>query len=135
LNYDSVITAQSPSKDEIQTLNYIRENTTLDATVLSTIQEGHLLAYQANRKNFFDTNFIFAPQAEQRYADARTMFLSKSQTSVIGQMDYYGLDYIYISSQTQKIYPTTSSTFESGDCFKLLFETDTTKLYEKTCNK
>lgn len=134
MSYSSVIQTQSPNDDEMKTMDFIRENTKSDVTVLSTIQEGHLIASQANRKNFFDTNFIFAPQANQRYQDARNMFLSKSQTAVLGQMDYYNINYVYVSSQTKKTYPTTTSIFETGDCFDLVFETNTTKLFEEKCN-
>ncbi|MBN1175006.1 hypothetical protein JXA48_00010 [Candidatus Woesearchaeota archaeon] len=135
LGYSSFIQTQSPTKDEMQTMKFIEQNTAKESTVLSTIQEGHLISSQGKRKNFFDTNFIFAPQANQRYQDAKNMFLSKSETAVVGQMDYYGIDYVYISPQTQKTYPTTTSVFENGDCFNLIFETNTTKLFEETCNK
>ena len=134
LNYGDVVKSQSPTKDAMTTMDYIRNNTPEDATILSTIQEGHLITAEADRKSFFDTNFILAPQANQRYRDAKTMFLSKSQTAVVGQMNYYGIDYVYLSPQTNSTYAFTSSIFESGDCFKQIFETNTTKLFEKTCN-
>jgi len=132
-NYGSVVNSQAPTPDELKTMSYLANNTPIDSTVLSTIKEGYLISSEANRKNFYDENFIFAPQANQRYMDAKKMFLSKSQMVVLEQMRFYGIDYVYESPQTLKEYPLSESVFESGDCFEKVFETNTTRVFKLIC--
>ena len=45
----------------------------------------------------------------------------------------YNVKYIFISDLTRKQYPTSSSLFESSDCFDVVYETQTTKVFKVQC--
>lgn len=133
LIYQDTIQENAPTHDEIETLTAMSEFLPEDATILGHIKEGHLITAVAKRKNFYDENFIFAPNARQRFDDARTIYLSKSAANSLNQLQYYGIDYIYESRLTTQEYARTSNQFSQGDCFKPIYNTSTTTVYRILC--
>lgn len=131
-SYTHNLSSNSPSDDELLTMSFIKEHTPSDATILGNIKDGYLISGVAMRKNFYDENFFFAPQAQDRFEDAKKIFLSKSQVAVIKLLSVYDIDYIYISKNTLK-YFGEQTLFETSDCFNLTYQTPTTKVYEVTC--
>ncbi|MEA3398915.1 MAG: hypothetical protein U9R00_00155 [Patescibacteria group bacterium] len=131
-SYVDVIKEETPTENELETMIFIEQNTPVDSTVLGEINDGHLISAVAKRKNFFDTRFIFAPQAQQRYADAEKIFLTRSEVVVKQLFNTYNIDYLYLSTNTERVYGE-QKLFEESSCFELLFETNQTKVYEFAC--
>lgn len=104
-----------------------------DATILGHVNEGQFISYYTQRKNFYDTRFVLAPQAQQRYNDAQTIFLSTSKTKTLSLLNYYGVRYIYLSEQSRKEHEVTSYLFENDPCFKEIGNSTTAQLYEVRC--
>lgn len=129
---NNYILSNSPTVNEYSTLEAL-QYLSANETILGHIQEGHLIASVAKTKNFYDSNFLFAPNANERYDDAHIMFLSKSQIPVIELMKYYNINYIYISPLTEKQYDYPNFIYETSDCFSLIYSTTTTKVYKLTC--
>lgn len=123
----------SPLEDEIITLNFIEKNVPFDATILGDVIEGHFISYEANRKNFYDENFFLMQTAPQRFDDSKKMFLSKSLNNIIELMDYYSIDYIYISRLTKERYARNTFLISEDDCFEKIFYTNTTEVYKRKC--
>lgn len=122
---------QTPSLEEEKMLNsqYFPEG----ATILANIKEGYFISYTTNRKNFYDEKFTLAPQANQRYDDAKTIFLSTSKTKILSLLNYYNIGYIYLSDLTIKEFGVTNYAFTNDSCFKLIGKTNTSRLYEVKC--
>lgn len=131
--YQDNFASLSPTQDEIDTALALSKYVPKGQTIISHIKEGHLISALANRKNFFDEHFILAPQSQQRYDDAKTIFLSQSQTNVLSLLQNYDVDYVWISSLTKQTYPSTSSLFETSECFDLIYSTETTEVYKVQC--
>ncbi|MGE0792657.1 MAG: hypothetical protein AB7V77_00590 [Candidatus Woesearchaeota archaeon] len=131
--YDSSFTINSPNQDEINTMNFLKENTPLESTILGDVVEGHLINFQANRKNFYDENFFLMQSANQRYQDARIVFLSKSRANILEQLNYYNIDYIYFSKLTKLRYPNVNFLIQNDECFEKIFFTNTTEVYKRKC--
>jgi hypothetical protein len=106
-----------------------------DATILASLEEGHAIAYYTNQKNFYDTSFILAPNAQERFLDARKVFQSKSLVAIIELTDYYDITHIYVSPYTRNQYDTDIFFFETDDCFEPVQIEGQRILYEVTCSR
>lgn len=123
----------APSEDEIETAITIGKYVPRGETVISHIKHGHLISTLSSRKNYYDEHFVLAPQSQQRYVDARKIFLSQSQASVLSLLLNYDVSYIWVSDLTRSTYPTTTSLFEESECFDKIFSTETTEVYKVSC--
>ncbi len=126
LIFTSVVPAISISKysaenavsdDEVSALEWIMENTSQDAVIMASVNEGSLVASIAKRKNVIDTNFLMIPDAEQRFGDVRKAFTSLSLTEAVGIMNKYGASYIYFSPKSQETYGIKSLAYLDESCF------------------
>ncbi|MCF7798657.1 glycosyltransferase family 39 protein [Candidatus Woesearchaeota archaeon] len=133
LIYQDTITQQAPSLDEVNVFTSLDGMLPLDATVLGHITEGHLISAQTHRKNFYDMNFILAPNAQQRYTDAKTIFLSQSQTTVLKTLQRYGITHVLITPLTIQDYPKAKRLFENSNCFLPIYEWKEVSAYEVKC--
>jgi len=131
--YQDIFISQAPSSDEIDAIQLLNKYVPADQTVIAHIQQGHMISALSHRKNFYDEYFILAPRSQQRYVDARSIFLSQSQAHVLSLLHNYDVKYIFISDLTKKEYPTTTSLFETSDCFDMVYSTKTTKVYKVQC--
>jgi len=127
----SGVNLQTPSLEEEKLLS--STSFPEGATILANIKEGNFISYTTNRKNFNDEKFTLAPQANQRYKDAKTMFLSTSKTKTLSLLNYYDIKYIYLSNLTINENHVTNYLFTNDPCFKLIGETKTSHLYEVRC--
>jgi len=128
-----VLTASSPNLDELNTMKFIQENTPDDVTILGDVVEGHFISYASNRKNFYDENFFQMKNADQKFADAKSIFLSKSTVQVVEQMKYYDIKYIYFSKLIFDKYQNVNFLIREDSCFKKIFSTNTTEVFELIC--
>ncbi|MCA9477733.1 MAG: hypothetical protein KC535_01135 [Nanoarchaeota archaeon] len=131
--YKDATVLDAPSADEVEMMNMIPNFVPEGETVIAHIKQGHMISEIANRKNFYDEHFVLAPRSQQRYEDARAVFLSQSQTHVLSILHNYGVRYVLVSDLTRKEYPTTTSLFAASDCFDEIYATATTKLYKVQC--
>lgn len=134
INSVDSIKNNSPNEDEILTMEFIKNNIPEHEIILGDVEEGHFITSQSERKNFYDTNFFLLPTADQRFRDAKNIFLSQSLAAVINQMNYYDITYIYISKKTRERYQGSSFLMENNDCFETIFETETTKVFKRKCD-
>lgn len=131
--YKDAVALNAPTQDEIDTMDALSKYVPVDETVVAHIKQGHLISELAHRKNFYDEYFVLAPRSQQRYTDARTIFLSQSQATVLGVLQSYDVKYILLSPLTKKEYPSTTSLFATSDCFDLIYSTNTTEVYKVQC--
>ena len=123
----------APSEDEIYVLEESVYRVPPGSTILGHMQQGHLISAVGKHKNFYDENFLLAPQVQQRYEDARKMFLSRSQTTTLSLAQVYGIDYIYFTPLLNESIPSDAPLFTDSDCFRQLVQEGDVVLYEITC--
>jgi uncharacterized membrane protein len=123
----------APSLEEIDAFTYFQEAIPVDATVLTHIEEGHLVSTFAKRKNFYDEHFLLAPQSQERYEDARSIYLSQSQATVLTMLHKYGIKYVAVTPKTLAAYPSSTLLFESSECFDPILQRSGIRVYEVKC--
>jgi len=118
------------SNEEVSVLEWAKNNTEQDATLLADISEGNYIAAIAKRKNVADTTFLLAPD---RYASVYEMFNTGSLVKATQQMHKYGVDYIYLSDKTKKIYNIKDLKYIDDKCFRERYVTEKAKIYQLLC--
>lgn len=121
-----------PSQNEIDALEWLRDNSE-EGIVLSTLNEGHLISYIGERKNFMDSNFLFIEDIDQRYEDLRVMYTSLYTTNVVQLLNKYNIKYIYFSNRAVAEYGVEELSYLSESCFNQVYENDEVKIYKSLC--
>jgi hypothetical protein len=123
----------SYSEQEIKSLLWIRKKTNQNDIILSTLNEGHLIATIARRKNFIDTNFMFVDNIDQRLIDAYRIYTTPYQTQAISLLNKYNLSYIYFSKRAKKTYGISQLKYIDERCFKKVFFNEDVEIYQPIC--
>ena len=123
-----------PQSQDIRVLIMAQEALPKNAVILSTLEEGNLVAYYAKRKNVADTNFMLIPNINQRTNDITTVYTTKFETVAVGIMNTYEAKYLFVTK-----YARTKNNIEEpayiGDvaCFQLPYISQDAKLYYLKC--
>jgi hypothetical protein len=120
-----------PTQTEMDTLQWMKNNTLESGIVLADIGEGHLLNYVANRKSFIDDNFLGVDNINARYEDMDFLFKSRFETEAIRKLKTYEIDYIYLSESAAKKYNQTDIFYAQPPCFELVYNTTDNNATEK----
>lgn len=121
------------SENEIQALLWIRQNTDEESVILSTLNEGHLIAGIAKRKNVIDSNFMFVEKLDKRLEDVHTMYVTTSQTQAIELLNEYSIKYIYFSKRAKEEYKIKTLHYLDDKCFKEVFSNSDVQIYQSLC--
>lgn len=111
-----------PSREDIQALEWIRENTDDGSVVLGRVEEGFFINYAAQRKNIADNNFLLMPDVEQRYNDILHLYTLRLKSEAIRLLNEYDINYIFLSTRTMQEFNMTKLFYAEDDCFKLMYE-------------
>lgn len=121
--------------DEFNTLMWIKENTPLNSTILSSPSEGNYITSIADRKSFIDRNFLFHKNINKRFSIARFIFKSESKVKSLQLLRKYDIEYIYLSERTKKNYDIDKIKYiaDEDECFARPFRTEKTEIYRVLC--
>lgn len=118
------------TNNEIEALNWVKDNTPEDTTVLADVEEGNYITYFAKRKNVIDSFFLSAPN---RYDDVQKVFGTQSVVEALQILDKYDVGYIYISKRTyDKNYAGTVK-FLTDECFSERYSNEYATVYKILC--
>ena len=117
------------SENLIKVLQWSAEHTPTDSVILSTLEEGDLIAAIAKRKNVIDSNFLLARNAADRLEDVKRIYTSTSTVRAIELIDTYGISHILFAGAKSF---TPALRYE--ECIRPLFQTGEVILYEVICN-
>ncbi len=118
--------------EDIKAINWIKENTEKNSTILATVEEGQLIAY-AGRKNVADSNFLLIESAEQRVNDISTMYSTILETEGLRLVDKYSISYIYFSDNAKKEFNIARISYTTDSkCFELAYN-EKIKIYKPVC--
>ncbi|MBN2052264.1 glycosyltransferase family 39 protein [Candidatus Woesearchaeota archaeon] len=111
----------TPTQQDIQALQWLRNNSDQNSIVLGTAEEGFLISYEAQRKNVADQNFLFIPNINQRYNDINHLYNLRLKSEAILLLNEYDVDYILLSEASMKAYNITSLFYAEPDCFEIVY--------------
>jgi len=137
--YPSFVAAKSVkynsiTNEEIDALNWIKDNTDKDSVVLAGIEEGHLITAIADRKNVIDQTFLLVDDAFVRLKDVQFIYFTWSEASALDLLSKYDVDYIYLSQRTKNFYKIDNIIYTSNKvCFEKVKENEKTEIYKVKC--
>ena len=131
-----MFTLQEPEGITLEQENFLSSlDLPENAVILGHIEEGQALSYYTERKNYYDTAFILAPNPQQRVDDARQLFLARSSAPIISLTDYYRITHIYVSPLLRETYEQRTFFFEEDECFRLVAQNQNQEVYEVQCTR
>ena len=89
--------------NDLSDFQWMRENSDEGDIILTPLDYGHVVTY-FSRKNVIDSNFLLAPDPEQRAYDVDLVYDGWSFNKAVELLHEYGIKYIYISKEVKKIY-------------------------------
>ncbi len=122
----------SPEESEIDALNWLKENSDENDTVLATPEQGYAITAVAERKNVADKNFILIENPSQRLKDIERIFKTPYKIEAIDLLNRYGVDYIFFSDQAKQKYGVEELRYADDDCFEKVYDEDV-KIYRSLC--
>ncbi len=130
----TIVAAQSqnlPSNEEIDAFIWLKNNTPENSTVLSLIEEGHLISYFSERKNIMDSKFGGITDIDKKFKDIDSLFKTKFETEAIELLNKYSVDYTILTLTAKEKYPGALS-YREPKCFKRIYKNET-RIYEGKC--
>jgi len=122
----------SITDEEIDALNWLKQNSPDDSVILGAVYEGNLITAIAQRKNVIDSNFLLIKDAEQRLRDVDRMYTTISMTDAIDLLNKYGVSYIYFSQKAKDTYGITDINYVDDKCFSAVYDKKV-KVYKSLC--
>ena len=113
-------------------MNWIKENTPENSTIVSAYTEGHLITSIAGRKNFIDQNFLLIKDINQRFEAHEIIYTSKFSTNSIRVLTKYDINYIYFSPKAKSTFDIKEIAYINKGCFPLVYDKEV-KIYKVNC--
>lgn len=105
--------------EELSLFKEIKQKTPPGSTVLAPLEFGHLITYQAKRKNVVDSNFLLAPNPEQRLLDIEEIYTTNFEVKALELLEKYDVDYIITTKKIIEKYNLGEVSYiEDEKCFK-----------------
>ncbi len=93
-----------PDEIDVQALEWIKGSIEEDAIILTSYEEANLLSYKTGKKNIADSNFLLAPDAEERLQDINILYTTGSKFKAIELLNKYNVNFIFLSEKTKRKY-------------------------------
>jgi hypothetical protein len=134
VNVSKIGPLSTPEATDVKALLWAADNIPKNSVIMSSMDEGNIVAYYAQRKNVMDTNFLLTPRIDQRKLDVDTVYTTNFETNAIGILNKYNAKYILITKRTLKEYGTESIQYVNDkNCFTLEYYEKDTYLYRTDC--
>lgn len=121
VNVASAQAKQVPSSQDINAMKWLQENSRENATVLALPKEGMMVSYYSNRKNIIDEDYINILNIDQRFQDVNVIYTEKFLTSALETLNYYKVDYIFLSEYNQKKNTITDIGIDDDSCLPQVY--------------
>jgi asparagine N-glycosylation enzyme membrane subunit Stt3 len=127
-------TGDTPTQNDVNVLKWAAVNLPKDAVITSSLREGNIVAYYAQRKNVMDNNFLLTPRIDQRLSDIDEVYTTTFETKALGILNKYDSKYILISGDTLRYYGINSVPYIVDDkCFNREYYQPGVYLYSTRC--
>jgi len=97
LSFLSKIPQLPPSKDMINSLEFLRDRTNPGDIIFSHQNNGILINSIARRPNIIDLNSAYAPNVKERLKDSKTLFYTRDFEIAKSVIEKYNIKYVYIT--------------------------------------
>jgi len=98
-----------------------------DGIVFSDYSRGNWISF-AGKRNVLDQNFLFAPQAMERFIDSRTLLYTRDYDMALSLFKKYNIKYIWMDQDLkEKLY----SDKEEGLLFLMQYSSNITNIYNQ----
>lgn len=124
---------ETPPDQTIYAFKSMTENTLVDTVIISQLNEGNLVSFYGQRKNFMDDHFISTKDAETRLQDLKTIYTTTFQTEALKLFDKYNIQYIIVTKEAKQFYNYTKPPYINPDCFYLLYKYNKNDIYKIKC--
>ncbi|MEK6950433.1 MAG: hypothetical protein AABX13_01790 [Nanoarchaeota archaeon] len=124
----------TPQDTELAAFHWLQEHTPVQATVLASLEEGHLVTWQAQRKNLMGDQFALIPDVKQRFQALQALFTSSFLTEAIDLTDKYGINYIVLTPHAQQKYQLIRPKYYTIGCFERVYNQNETRIYRVRCS-
>ena len=133
ISYTTQVIRETPSKNEIDALLWLKNNTDEKDVILASLDEGYLINTIAERKNVIDKNFLLIKDAEQRLEDVREIYTTHYETEAIPLLNKYHIKYIVLSKRSMEDYNIVDLDYRTDEkCFELVYDKEV-KIYKSLC--
>ncbi len=123
----------TPSEEEIAAFQWLGENTPPKATVLATLDEGHLVTYYGKRKNLIDDRFMLVKEAEKRFQDLTSLFTTRFQTQALDIAEQYKIEYFVLTPSAKEKYNLKHDfPYATKRCFERAYANETL-IFRRQC--
>ena len=123
---------KSDIQDKVYALEWLKENSIPGEVVLSSMDEGNIVTFFADRPNVMDSDFISQADADIRLKDTDSIYKTPYSTEAITLLNKYGVRYILFSPETASYYRTPELRFLNKNCFELIYDKDV-RIYKSLC--
>lgn len=108
-----------PTENQIEALDWVKQDSDQNARVLGTVKEGHLINYFAQRKDIIDSNFLLVGNTNELYQDIERMYQTNSLIEASRLLTKYKISYILFSPNTKEEFGVHVLQYVNEDCFDM----------------
>jgi hypothetical protein len=119
----------SPSQEYIQSLSWLKNNTTPGSIIVALPQEGNLITYFAQRKNIIDSEYLLIDNANSRLKDVYSIYTDKFRVDAIRRIERYNASYILFSQNAITKFNMTQLSYADEPCFEIVYN-ETSLIYK-----
>ncbi|MGV8169605.1 MAG: hypothetical protein ACP5N3_06140 [Candidatus Nanoarchaeia archaeon] len=126
---------QAPGKQDVDAMKWMRQNTENDSVIIALSEEGSAVSYFSERKNVMDDDYLMIKNVNTRYDDIEKLYTKDLfMTTALERLNYYSVDYIFLSEYNQIKNNNTKLLFYDDSCFELIYPEDYSlrRLHEET---
>ncbi|MBW2992583.1 hypothetical protein KY345_05175 [Candidatus Woesearchaeota archaeon] len=102
VSYITRFSGMQPYPEEVESLKWLEQNSDEMDIVLSHYSNGFWIEYFAKRPVILDSYFDYVNDLEQKYADSKTIFYSRSLAMTTDLLDRNDIKYIWINKQMKE---------------------------------
>ncbi|MGV8162193.1 MAG: hypothetical protein ACP5N2_02545 [Candidatus Nanoarchaeia archaeon] len=116
----------TPSNSDIDAMHWMSNHTESDSVILALPEEGSAVSYFSERKNVMDDDYLMIKNVNTRYEDIQKIYMEdRFITTALERLNYYSVDYIFLSEYNQEKNNLTSLAFYDASCFKQVYPEET----------
>ena len=123
---------ERPTGEEVEAFRWIGENLPPNSGVLTSLEEGHLVTYYSQRRNFMDDQFELVKDVEKRFKDLNSLYETSFETLAFDLFDKHDLQYIVLTPHTKEKYNIPYLKYWNLKCFQRVYKNETT-IYRVKC--
>ncbi len=109
------------NKNDADALMWLEKNSPDGSIILALPEEGSAVSYFSGKKNVMDDNYIMIKNIDTRYNDVESIYEDKFMTTALEKLNYYAVDYVFLSEYNQKKNNISHLAFFDDSCFKVVY--------------